>query len=266
MSDSENDVNTSELPGFYRLDLQDRRDRVAELTGLTSRDLDELSGDGGLGDAHADRMVENALGVLGMPLGLCANLRVDGRDCLVPMATEEPSVVAAASYAAKLMRAGGGVTTELTPPHMIGQVQVLEVDDPQAAEQAVLAARDELIESANADHPSLIGAGGGAIDVEVRHLAPLAEDDPCGPMLVVHLIVDVCDAMGANAINSMCEHIAPRIKELTGGRVGLRILSNLADRRLVTARCRVPLSMLRGKGCNSPEDLATRHRGSIGVR
>ena len=247
---------TSELPGFYRLDLQDRRDKVAALTGLSARDLDELSGDGGLGDEHADRMVENALGVLGIPLGLCANLRVNGRDCLVPMATEEPSVVAAASYAAKLMRAGGGMTTELTPPHMIGQVQVLEVSDPQRAEAALLANKDELLAAANADHPSLVAAGGGAIDMTVRYLASLGEHDPCGAMLIVHLIVDVCDAMGANAINSMCEHIAPRIQQLCGGRVGLRILSNLADRRLVTVRGRVPFCALQGRGCDSPAQLA----------
>jgi hydroxymethylglutaryl-CoA reductase len=249
-------MKTSELSGFHRLDLTDRRARVAELTGLSERDLEELSAEGGLSDEQANRMVENVLGVMGLPLGLCVNLRVDGRDCLVPMATEEPSVVAAASFAAKLLRAGGGVESEVSPPHMIGQIQLLDVPDPQKGEQAVLGARGELMALANSGHPSLVAAGGGALDLEINHLPPLGEDDPCGPMLVVHLVVDVRDAMGANAINSMCERIAPRIAELTGGRVGLRILSNLADRRTVTVRGAVPFAALEGRGCESPEKLA----------
>ncbi len=246
---------TSELSGFHRLTLEDRRARLAELTGLSERELDVLSADGGLSDEQANRMVENVLGVMSLPLGLCVNLRVDGRECLVPMAIEEPSVVAAASFAAKLLRAGGGVTTEVSAPHMIGQIQLLDVPDAQRAERAVLDHKRELIASANEGHPTLVSAGGGAIDVEVHHFAPLA-DDPCGPMTIVHLIVDVRDAMGANAINSMCERIAPRVCELTGGRSGLKILSNLTDRRMVIAKGRVPLSALAGRGCDSPAELA----------
>jgi hydroxymethylglutaryl-CoA reductase len=245
----------SELSGFYRLDVRARRARIAELTGLSPAEIEAaLSGDGGLSDEQANRMVENVLGVMGLPLGLCVNMRIDGVDRLIPMAVEEPSVVAAASFAAKLIRAGGGVTTEVTPPHMIGQIQLLDVPDPMAAERAILAASDDLVALANGGHPSLVKAGGGALSVEVHQLPP--GDDPMGPMTVVHLIVDVRDAMGANAINSMCERLAPRIAELSGGRVGLRILSNLSDRRRVVARGKVPLSALQGKGGESPAQLA----------
>jgi len=252
---------TSELSGFHRLSLDERRARLAEVIGLTERELDTLSSDGGLTDEQANRMVENVLGVMSLPLGLCVNLLIDGRECLVPMAVEEPSVVAAASFASKLLRAGGGVTCEVTPPHMIGQIQLLDVRDPVAAEQAVLEAKSELLASANEGHPSLLAAGGGALDLEVMHLAPMTAPsggftDPCGPMTIVHLVVDVRDAMGANAINSMCERIAPRICELTGGRAGLKILSNLTDRRMVKATGRVPFSALAGRGCDSPRDLA----------
>jgi hydroxymethylglutaryl-CoA reductase len=249
-------MTSSELSGFYRLEVSDRRAQLAELTGLSDADVATLSADQGLSDEQANRMVENVLGVMGLPLGLCVNLRINGHDCLVPMAIEEPSVVAAASFACKLFRAAGGITTEVSPPHMIGQIQLLEVPDPDAAESALYAARDELIAEANAGHPQLVAAGGGAIDLEVHHLAPLGSDDPVGAMLVAHLVVDVCDAMGANAINTMCERIAPRVAELSRGRVGLRILSNLTDRRRVIARGSIPLSALAGRGKESPEELA----------
>jgi hydroxymethylglutaryl-CoA reductase len=248
-------MTTSELSGFYRLDLENRRQRVAEITGLSTSVLEALSSRAGLSDEQANRMAENVLGVIGVPLGLCVNMRVDGRDCLIPMATEEPSVVAAASYAAKLLRSGGGVVTEVSPPHMIGQIQLLDVPEPEAAERAVLDAQPELIELANSGHPHLVAAGGGAIQIEIHHLPPMSDDDPCGPMMVVHLVVDVRDAMGANAINAMCERIAPTIVELTKGRVGLRILSNLADRRTVVARGAIPFTSLRGRG-KQGEDLA----------
>lgn len=254
-------LRTSELSGFHKLTLDDRRTRLAELVGLSERDLDMLSSDGGLSDEQANRMVENVLGVMSLPLGLCVNLRIDGRDRLVPMSIEEPSVVAAASFASKLLRAGGGVTCDVSPAHMIGQVQLLDVPDPRRAEAAVLDAKHELLSDANAGHPSLVAAGGGALDLEIRHLPAFdgAEDgfsDPCGPMMIVHVVADVRDAMGANAINTMCERLAPRLCELTGGRDGLKILSNLTDRRMVVARGRVPLSALEGRGGASPLELA----------
>jgi hydroxymethylglutaryl-CoA reductase len=232
-----------------------RRSRVAEIADLSEDYLRVISGECGLSAEQADNMVENALGVVGLPLALCVNLRVDGRDWLVPMAVEEASVVAAASHAAKLLRAGGGTWTEVSPAHMIGQIQLLDVPDHDAAEAAILAARSELIAQANTRDACLVSVGGGARDVQVRRL-PKLESDPVGPMMIVHLIVDVRDAMGANTVNSMCEIIAPTLARLSGGRVRLRILSNLADQRTVRVTGVVPLSALRGKGCSSPEDLA----------
>lgn len=247
----------SAIPRFYRLPMLERRAKLRDACGLADADLARLAPTHGLGEREADRMVENAIGVFGMPLGLCVNLRVDDEDVLVPMAVEEPSVVAACSFAAKLLRAGGGVRSTATPPVMIGQIQVLDVPDAEAAERAVLGAEEELLRLADRQHASLRAAGGGAIGLEIRHLAPL-EDDPCGPMMIVHLLADVRDAMGANAINSMCERLAPRIEALTGGRVGLRILSNLSDRRTVTVEGRVPFTALEGRGASSGAELARR--------
>ena len=247
----------SAIPRFYRLALAARREKLGDIAALSDADLALLSPDAGLTEGQADRMIENAIGVFGLPLGLCVNLRVDGEDALVPMAVEEPSVLAACSFASKLLRAGGGVRADVSEPVMIGQIQVLEVPDAEAAERAVLEAKDELLSLAENAHANLRAAGGGARGLEVRHLLP-GEDDPCGAMLVVHLLADVRDAMGANAINSMCERLAPRIEELTGGRVGLRILSNLSDRRTVTVEGRVPFAELDGRGAGSGEELARR--------
>ncbi len=252
-------AHKSKLSGFHRLSLAERRASVADLCGLLDGDVSALMPEGGLSEANAAQMVENAIGVLGMPLGVAVNLLLDGRDLVVPMAVEEPSVIAACSYASKLLRAGGGVTSEASPPHMVGQIQVLDVPDVAAAEAAILAAKDEMLAFANAHHASLVAAGGGAIDIEVRHLLPHDgqgdASDPCGPMLVVHVVVDCRDAMGANAINTMCERLAPRIAELSGGRVGLRILTNLSDRRTVTVRGLVPFSALEGQGKGDPRSL-----------
>ncbi|HEY8430709.1 MAG TPA: hydroxymethylglutaryl-CoA reductase, degradative [Sandaracinaceae bacterium] len=248
----------SAIPRFYRLSMAERRQRLGEAAGLDGADLARLAPEGGLAEGQADRMVENAIGVFGLPLGVCLNLRVDGEDVIVPMAVEEPSVIAACSFAAKLLRAGGGVRTTVSEPIMIGQIQVLDVPDPEAAERALTEATPELLRLADSEHASLRAAGGGAIGLEVRHLPRLDEDDPCGAMMVVHLLADVRDAMGANAINSMCERLAPRVEQLTGGRVGLRILSNLSDRRTVTVEGRVPFSELEGRGAESGEELARR--------
>jgi hydroxymethylglutaryl-CoA reductase len=253
--DAPNEIDSG-LSGFYRLPMAKRRARIAEIARLTEDELRILSGDEGLCGEQANHMVENALGVIGVPLALCVNLQVDGHDWLVPMAVEEASVVAAASHAAKLLRAGGGILTEVSPPHMIGQIQLLEISDPDAAKRSILRERAKLMQSANTCDPCLIDAGGGVVDLEVRHLPPLQEDDPLGPMIVVHLVVDVREAMGANTVNSMCEHLAPQLEQLTGGRVRLRIVSNLADRRTVSASGVVPLDALEGKGCDSPEALA----------
>jgi hydroxymethylglutaryl-CoA reductase len=205
---------------------------------------------------QADRMVENAIGVFGLPLGLCANLRINGRDRLAPMAVEEPSVIAAASYAAKLLRGGDGIEASTSEPLMVGQIQLLDVPDVAAARVAIERSALDLLARANRGHTRLSAVGGGARSIELRELAPTGPDDPLGPMLVVHLVVDVRDAMGANAINSMCEALAPQIEDLTGGRARLRILSNLADRRTVTVRGAVSFDDLDGKGTDGGEALA----------
>jgi len=225
---------SSALSGFYRLPIEERAQTIARLRGLDEDELATLRQ--GLDLPTGDRMIENVIGLHALPLGIAVNFLVNGRDYLVPMVIEEPSVVAACSYAAKLARQGGGFTAEATDPVMIGQVQVLDVPDPELAARTLLAARDELLAQADALHPTIARLGGGARDIEVRHLP----DTPAGPMLIVHLLIDVRDAQGANAVNTTCEAIAPRIAQLTGGRVNLRILSNLADRRTVRARCRVP--------------------------
>ena len=256
MSTSGEQSENSKLPGFYRLSLSKRRSLIKEITGLSLDDLRVLSGEAGLCDEQADHMVENALGFTSLPLGVCVNLLVNGRDRLVPMAVEEASVIAAASHAAKLLRDGGGVRTEISAPRMIGQIQILDVPDPAAAEAAILEAKESLLQQANTTDACLVRSGGGAVDLEVRHLQPMTEGDPLGIMVVVHLIVDVRDAMGANTVNTMCEHLAPRISQLSGGRVLLRILTNLADQRTVTAWGTVPLDSLEGKGCGSAERLA----------
>ena len=244
--DDERD-RSSRLPGFYRLSVPERQSILAERCDLSLSELAALAGDVGLTMAQAERMSENVVGRLALPLGVCVNLRVDRRDRFVPMAIEEPSVVAAASHAAKLLRACGGVRTERTPPVMIGQVQLLDVPDHEAAAAAIHAARGSLLEEAASLDPVLVvGAGGGPRDLEVRWLPP-SEDDPVGPMLVVHVLVDVRDAMGANAVNTICEGLAPTLERLTGGRARLRILSNLADRRLVVARGEVPIAQFAAK-------------------
>jgi hydroxymethylglutaryl-CoA reductase len=185
-------------------------------------------------------MIENVVGLFSLPLGIALNFVVNSREVLVPMAVEEPSVVAGASFMAKLVRAGGGFIADSTAPEMIAQIQVLDVPDLDSACKKVLEGKDRLLsESAQVD-PLLIKLGGGPRDLEVR----IIQDSPIGPFLVLHLIYDVRDAMGANAINTAAERIAPTIEELTGGRTLLRILSNLADRRLARACCTIPLSKL----------------------
>src|SRR5690606_11795848 len=230
----------SRLPGCYQLSAGRRGETVAVWANLTAEEQQMLAGQPGLTLDLADKMIENVAGVFGLPLGIAANFQVNGRDVLVPMVVEEPSVVAAASHMAKLARAGGGFRTSSTPPEMIGQIQVLDLDDVVAAGEKVLAHRDELLDLAACCDKTVVELGGGPRDIEVRAL----EDTPAGPMLVVHLIYDCRDAMGANMVNTACEQLAGPIAEITGGRVGLRILSNLADRRLARAECTIPLDVL----------------------
>ncbi len=227
----------SRIPGFYRLDLAERHEELRARFDLDDAELAILSGQG-LDFERADKMVENCIGVFGLPVGLGLNFRINERDFAVPMVVEEPSIVAAVSNMARLVRAHGGFTADADDGVMISQVQVVDVPDLDAAGAALINARAQLLARANAEHPNMAARGGGALDIEVRLFR-----EPW-PMLVLHLLVDCCDAMGANAVNAMAEGVAPLVEELTGGRVYLRILSNLADRRLARARCAVPFEAL----------------------
>ncbi len=232
-------MKSSRLPGFYKLGMAERVAMVAEWAGLSDDEAAVLAGQG-LTPGQADHMIENALGTYALPLGVAANFLINGRDYLIPMTVEEPSVLAAVSHAAKLIRAGGGFAAEASEPVMIGQIQVLDLDDLAAAMWTLDAHRDELMALADSCSRSIVKRGGGSRDIELRPFP----DTPVGPMLVIHLLYDTRDAMGANAINTAVEAIAPRVAELTGGRVNLRILSNLSDRRTATARCIIPAAEL----------------------
>jgi len=230
---------SSRLPGFYKLSLEDRAAVVAELAGLTASEKATLMGKG-LSPAQADQMIENAVGIHALPLGIAVNFLINGQDYLVPMAIEEPSVVAGASFAARLVRDGGGFTTNSDEPVMIGQIQVLDVADPQAARSELLAQKNRLLQLADQTDPLIVSLGGGARDLIVR----IVEHSAVGPMVIVHLLFDCRDAMGANTVNTACEALAPEVENITGGRVVLRILSNLADRRLARAKCTIPAEAL----------------------
>jgi hydroxymethylglutaryl-CoA reductase len=223
---------------FYNLSIPERLDWLAEKAGLDAADLDALRG--GLTADQADHMIENAVGVFGLPLGVAQNFVVNGREVLVPMAIEEPSVVAGASFMARLARAGGGFSASASAPEMIGQMQILDLDEPYTARLKLLEQRERLLTEAAEIDPVLKRLGGGPRDIEVR----VIEDSPIGSFLVLHLIYDVRDAMGANAVNTAMERLTPSVEHITGGRAHLRILSNLADRRTARARCTIPLPEL----------------------
>ena len=223
---------SSRISGFYKKPVDERIKIVADKVGLSEEEIATLKSSGGLSIEAADRMTENVIGSIAYPFSVAVNFRVNDKDYLVPMAGEEPSVVAAASNMARLMRAGAGVVATTTDPIMIGQIQILEVPDMDKAIKAVEESKDKLLAAANELDPVLVRFGGGAKDIELRPL-----ETEIGPMLIVHLLVDCRDAMGANAVNTMAEALAPTIGELTGGRPLLRIISNLADKRLVTVKC-----------------------------
>ena len=234
---------SSRIPGFYERSLPDRVAAVAQWAGLDSAEQATLLGMTGLNATQADHMIENVIGVYALPMGMALNFLINGEDYLIPMVVEEPSVVAACSFAAKLARAGGGFTTSSDDPVMIGQIQVLNVDNVYAAAGKVWEIRDQLLDKANDPTLMIIKMGGGARSIELR---PFPET-PAGPMLVIHLLYDARDAMGANVINTACERIAPLIEQATGGRVNLRIISNLADHRKARASCMIPADSLATK-------------------
>ena len=216
---------------FYNLNPKARLEQLEQETSLSKEDLAVLSGERGLSADQADHMIENVIGTFGLPLGVARYFRVNGRDVSVPMVIEEPSVVAGASFMAKLALPAGGFFAESDPPEMIGQIQVLGLPDLALAKKQLLAERDNLLSAVAEVDPVLMKLGGGPRDLEVREIT----ESPAGPFLVVHLVYDVRDAMGANAVNTAVERLAPRVERITGGRVLLKILTNLADRRLTRA-------------------------------
>ncbi|MDD1775966.1 MAG: hydroxymethylglutaryl-CoA reductase, degradative [Candidatus Methanomethylicus sp.] len=224
-------LKSSEISGFYKLGINERRKIVKDFSELTDEEEWLLSSPSdSLAPDKADRMIENVIGVLPLPLGIATNFKINGKDYLIPMAIEEASVIAAASHAAKMARLKGGFHTSSTEPIMIGQIQCVNVKDPLLAMNAILQLKAALLKRANEFDPLLVSAGGGAKDLRVRII-----ETKRGKMLVVELLVDCRDAMGANAVNTMVEAVAPEIARITKGRVILRIISNLATERLARA-------------------------------
>ena len=242
-------METSRIPEFYKLSVPERV-RAVQRRGRLSRDesLSLIKGDHTLSVSRADRMIENVIGVMGLPVGLALNFLINDKQHIVPLVVEEPSIVAALSAAAKTVRSAGGFRTRSTEPLLIGQVQVVEVPEPARARQALLQRKQEILNLANGLHPNMVARGGGVRDVEV-----LTHPSSFGDMLVVHLLVDTCDAMGANLVNTMCEGVASLVETITEGKVFLRILSNLTDRALVFAEAIVPVEHLAGKGFSGEE-------------
>ena len=224
---------------FYDLSVAERLKILVQQTHLSVDELSAISGENGLSVEQADHMIENVIGTYSLPMGIAQNFLINGRDVLVPMVIEEPSVVAAASFMARLVRSGGGFIASSTPPEMIGQIQLLDLEDAERAADLIREQKDNLLASIDGLDPVLKKLGGGPRDLLVRKI-----ETPVGVMLVLHLVYDVRDAMGANAVNTAVEHLAPQVEALTGGRVLLRILSNLADRRLARAECTIPLKAL----------------------
>jgi hydroxymethylglutaryl-CoA reductase len=236
-------MKTSKLSGFYKLSPEERLRIVKEFANLSGEEAVALGNTGALGIGLADRMIENVIGGFTLPLGVATNFRINSRDYLIPMALEEPSVVAAASNVAKMARAKGGFTASATEPRMIGQIQLVDVENLAAGRKKIIASKNEILNLANEQDPVLVKFGGGARDLEVREL-----DTRTGKMLVAHLIVDCRDAMGANAVNTMAEAVAPRLESLSGGRALLRIISNLAVHRLARAKVVFAKEVIGGEG------------------
>ncbi len=233
---------SSLVSGFYKLSPKERLQFVKEFADLTDKEISLLQNTGSLPLSLADHMIENVIGAIPTPLGVAVNFLINKRDYLIPMAIEEPSVIAAASYAARMAREGGGFHTSSTPPIMIGQIQVVGIKDPYVAKMRVIQAKDEILKKANDQDPVLVSVGGGAQDLSAKVIHTI-----CGSMLIAELHVDCRDVMGANAVNTMAEAVAPIIERITGGRVCLRIISNLATKRLARAWCTVPKETVGGE-------------------
>jgi len=233
-------IKSSALKNIRELLPQKRLEAIRAVFDGNSDFLNLMKGEGSLPLRIADGMIENLIGRFELPLGVATNFQVNGKDYLIPMAVEEPSVVAAASHMAKLARLNGGFEAYSDRPVMRAQIQVMGVQDLKSAKERILKHKSELIFAANEKDKTLVSLGGGCEDIEVH----LFKDSPCGPMLIVHLLVDVRDAMGANTVNTMAEYISPQIEKISHGQVRLRILSNLADKRLVTASVKISSKQL----------------------
>ncbi|MFW9977397.1 MAG: hydroxymethylglutaryl-CoA reductase, degradative [Candidatus Thorarchaeota archaeon] len=234
-------VEDSRISGLYKLTREDRVKKIADLTGIAFEELEPLADPGKVDMEILDHMIENVIGAMTLPLGIATNFRVNDQDYLIPMAIEEPSVVAAASNAARMTRASGGFKATDTGPIMIAQIQTIKVPNPFFAKMKVLEEKDRLLALANEQDPILVKFGGGARDIRVKVI-----DTQVGPMVICELLVDTRDAMGANAVNTMAEALAPEIEKITGGVVLLRILSNLAEKRLVRVRATFEKDLLGG--------------------
>ncbi len=226
-------AKSSRIKGFYKLSLDERLKIVAEWAGLSDEEVELLRNLGNLPEKIADSMIENVIGGMTMPFAVAVNFRINGKDYLVPMVIEETSVVAAASNAAKMLREGDGIIARAGPQEMIGQVMLVNVTAPRYKAMKIIEHKEEILDHARQQDSTLLRLGGGPRDLEVRVL-----DSKIGPVIVVHLIVDVLDAMGANAVNTMVESIAPLLEKITGGEARLRIISNYATRRIVRAWAR----------------------------
>ncbi len=251
MASTESAASGSRIPNFFRMTVAERITALRERELLSAEDVRALAtAEHTLRLPVADKMIENVVGVFGLPMGLGLNFLINGRDYVIPLVVEEPSIIAGLSAAARMARLGGGFTAHSTEPILIGQVQVVNVSDPRAARDELLSQREEILALANSLHPKMVARGGGALDIEV-HLHDAPEDGRT--MVVMHLLVDTRDAMGANLVNTMCEGVASLVETITGGKVFLRILSNLTDRAVATASVRIPVKNLEGKGFKGEE-------------
>lgn len=234
---------------FYQMSVAERRSLLQQEYNVSSEEIFALSGVSGLSEEAADRMIENNIGLYSLPIGIARNFIINGKSVAIPMVIEESSVVAAASNGARIAQAGGGFTAEADTPCMIGQLQILGLSDLDRAEEKLRSEKDTLLSLAGESCPNLLKRGGGPVDVEIRKIP----ESQVGPMLIVHLIMDVRDVMGANLIDTALEAIAPEAEKITGGSVRLRILSNLADRRLARAYCSIPMEALAFKEFSGEE-------------
>ncbi|MCH2431439.1 MAG: hydroxymethylglutaryl-CoA reductase, degradative [Candidatus Poseidoniia archaeon] len=261
-------TSSSEVPGFYKKKPSERLEYVKKFANLSEEETNAIGGYGALGEETANRMIENVVGTFPLPLGIAANFMVNKKEYMVPMAVEEPSVVAAATHMAKGTRKTGGISADSDDPIMIGQIQLVNLDDPFKAKEQIIEKKEELVKLANEQDPILVKFGGGCKGIEVRVL-----DSDTGPMVITHLLVDCRDAMGANAVNTMAEAVAPRLETITGGRVYLRIISNLAIYRKTRATAVWPAEFLGGEevvdgiieafafACADPFRVATHNKG-----